>query len=660
MTSNSPPPIATAAAQLRELHEQSRFEEAEQLARALMQQYPREPFFPNALGNIQKQLQDIDGAAESYDAALQIDPDFQAAWVNAGHIAIVRLQYARALECFEKARELQPDSPDAWFGQARAQQLCGDTAAAERDYRKALELKPDLELAWNNLGCLYQDTLQLQESEDCLRRALALKPDHPEALLNLAVTLGRRGNYLGAELSCREALALNPDNYSNHNNLGKILADCGRLEEALSCYLTAMQLAPDKLSVHSNMLFTLHYLSDGNPEELYQEARHFGAAAARQADHVYDSWPAAVNGPRLRVGFVSGDLINHPVGYFLESVVRHLDPERIELLAFPTRSRTDELTERLRPYFSAWHPLTALEDAEAATLIRDCGVHILVDLSGHTGHNRLPLFARKPAPVQVSWLGYFASTGLDAMDYVLTDPTGVPPGKQRYFCERIEYLPKTRLCFTPPDVDLVPNALPALSNGRLTFACFQKLSKITDAVIALWAAVMTALPHSRLLLQTQALNDRTVADALGARLQKAGIARDRFRLLGVVGRNTYLQQYHAIDFLLDTFPYPGGTTTSEALWMGVPTLTLAGDSMLARQGASLLEAAGLSDWIAWSPEAYVKKAIDFGTNLPALAGLRSRLRNQLLESPLCDAPHFARDLEKAFFRMWERHPQGHH
>jgi hypothetical protein len=281
------------------------------------------------------------------------------------------------------------------------------------------------------------------------------------------------------------------------------------------------------------------------------------------------------------------------------------------------------------------------------------GLHVLVDLSGHTKNNRLPVFAWKPAPVQVSWLGYFATTGVAEMDYLLADETGVPESHREDFTETIWYMPDTRLCFTPPEYDLPISLLPALGNGYLTFGCFQNLAKLGDEVLSAWGEILTALPSARLRLQSKQLDNPTVQAALRLRLHQYGIDPSRVAMHGSTSRETYLSAHAEVDVILDTFPYTGGTTTSEALWMGVPTVTLAGDTLLSRQGASLLAAAGLEDWIATSEAGYVAKAIALAADLPRLARLRAGLRTQALASPLFDAPRFARNLEAALWGMWQ-------
>jgi len=294
-----------------------------------------------------------------------------------------------------------------------------------------------------------------------------------------------------------------------------------------------------------------------------------------------------------------------------------------------------------------------LSDERLAHKIREDRIDILIDHSGHTAHNRLPMFAWKPAPVHVSWLGYFATTGVAAMDYLIADPWTLPESEEANFTEKIWRLPQTRLCFTAPDVDLPVPPLPALENGTITFGCFNNLTKMNDSVVALWARILTAVPRSRLFLKAKQLGEASVKQSIVERFAGHGIHSERLTLEGRSPRPEYLAAYQRVDIGLDPFPFPGGTTTAESLWMGVPVLTLAGERFLARQGVGLLMNAGLPDWIAADPEDYVARAVSHAGELHRLAALRSGLRAQVLASPIFDAPRFARHFEAALRGMWQ-------
>ncbi len=515
---------------------------------------------------------------------------------------------------------------------------------------------PNAGFVWKLLGeSLY---LQGKDALHALQRTTELLPDDADAFSNLGVILTDLGLYNQAVSICRRVLQLKPGYVRALNNLGNALIHLGQLDDAVASYRSATEIQPDYVRAQSNLLFTLNYTSGYNPSYCLAEALRYGRTVSQKATQKFSSWQCARHPQRLRVGMVTGNLNSHPVGFFLEGLLAHLDQSRVELIAYPTNLDFDELTERIKPCFSAWRLLHGLNDEAAARLIHADGVHVLLDLSGHTAKSRLPIFGWKPAPVQVSWLGYFATTGVAEMDYLLADKVGVPDTQRGNFSETVWYLPDTRLCFTAPKADVPLASLPALKNGYITFGCFQNLPKVGEKVLEAWAHILKALPGAKLRWQCKQLADPTVADRLMEHFRRLGIERDRLMLHGVTSREAYLAVHAEVDVVLDTFPYPGGTTTCEALWMGVPTLTLAGDSLLSRQGASLLTAAGLEDWVAASVDDYIDKAIKLAGDLPGLAALRAGLRSQVIMSPLFDSKRFARNLEAALWDMWQMHING--
>ena len=368
----------------------------------------------------------------------------------------------------------------------------------------------------------------------------------------------------------------------------------------------------------------------------------------------FTSWERnAPNEPFLQVGLVSGDFCLHPVGFFLESVIAYLDSEKIQLHAFSNRTSGDPLQTSLKSRVSTWTSIVGLSDESAAKLIHDARLDLLIDLSGHTGKNRLSLFAWRPAPVQATWLGYWASTGVAEIDYILTDRYAVPDKNHNQFSEKVRYLPDTRLCFTPPSAvyDLTCSPSPSVRQRYTTFGCYQPIRKLTPEVLVVWGKIFKQLPTSRFRLQGAGFTDAATRADLLRRLDTAGIPNDQVLFFESTPRLDYLKSHAEVDMILDSFPYPGGTTTCDALWMGVPTVTLAGNTMLSRQGVSLLMCAGLPDWIAHSEEDYVSIAVAKARDITQLNSLRSSLRNRVFKSPLFDAPNFAKHLEVAFHAM---------
>ena len=606
----------------------------------------------------------LDAAIERLAGALALQPDFAAASFALAQALWMQGKAALAAERLRHGLELMPQLAEGHnnLGLLYISLRRYDDAVAS--FRRAIAIKPDLAWAHCNLGNALQAQRRFDAAIESYRRALAIDPRHAESNVNLGNVLKDRGDLDAAVASYREALALRPDNARTHVNLGSALQAQGELDGAIASFRKALSLEPDDADARSGLIFTLNIDPAASPAERLAEARRYGialAARARPPTSAVDSTghTSGLSGS-LRVGLVSGDLRTHPVGFFVEGMLEHLDPTRVELFAYPTIPHEDELTARIRPRFSAWASLVDLGDEAAAARIRADGIHVLIDLSGHTAHNRLPVFAWRPAPVQATWLGYFATTGVPAIDYVLADRVSVPETQRDRFTETVWYLPDSRFCFTPPasagQREAAP--LPALRGGGITFGCFQNLLKLNDAVLAAWGRVLGGLPQARLRVQNASMGFAAARAHLLDRLGRAGIESSRVTLTGQLPRDEYLLAHAEVDLILDTFPYCGATTTCEALWMGVPTLTLAGDTLVSRQGASLLACAGLEEWIATDESDYVVRAVALASDRDRLAELRSGLRARLLASPLLDAPRFARNLEIALHGMWERKTSG--
>lgn len=599
----------------------------------------------------------LDDAVKCYRQAVDLNPDYAEGFLNLGFVLKEQKLYAEAEGCLKRAILLNPKLEDAYYLLGGVLQERGNLAGAAENYKKALELKPDFEVVYGDLCRVLFDSGQTESAKRVIKQGLSLNPESAEFHFFLG-NLYVHEKKLEQAISCyQKALMIRPDDAGIYNNLGSAFIDMGRVDEAIEHYQKALALNPDAIDAESSLLFIQSFSARWSPAQYLAEARRYGSKVLALA-HPYARWRTRQDDADiqpLRVGLVSGDLKSHPVGFFLENILAHLDPARVELVAYPTQVQEDDLTARIRPRFSAWNTIAGLSDEAAAQKIHSDGIHILVDLAGHTTHNRLPVFAWKPAPVQVSWLGYFASTGVPGMDYVLADPVSVPESHREQFTESVWYLPDTRLCFTPPVAfaRLVPAPPPAVNNGFIIFGCFQNVRKINDAVLALWGKIFHLLPQARLRLQNKQMNCPSTREHLMQRLAQAGIGQERVIMEGPVSREDYLAAHAKVDIILDTFPYPGGTTTCEALWMGVPTLTLAGDTMLARQGASLLTCAGLEEWVANNEEDYVALALAHASDINRLAQLRSGLRQQVLASPLFDAPRFARHLEDALQGMWQ-------
>ncbi|WP_254774920.1 tetratricopeptide repeat protein [Polaromonas sp. YR568] len=564
-------------------------------------------------------------------------------------------QIDRALHCYDLAIHLMPELARAHFHRGNILLDRGDAATALEAYEKAKVLKPDSAALHYNMGNALLRLGRVEAGIAACRQAISLKPEFVDAHVTLGLSLEELGKHQDAMACYRSALEIDPHSAAAHVNLGSILTIFGRPTEALASFRTALKIDPFFFVAHSNLLLVQNFLDDSFERTRLIDAKRYGDLVTQQA-RAYTSWPNSPDPARcLRVGFVSADLRAHPVGYFLEAAIAALASRtagQVVLFAYATLPGSDEITDRIRSHFHTWNEVSGLTDEALARRIRTDGIDILIDLSGHAASNRLSMFAWKPAPVQVSWLGYFATTGVPAIDYFIADAWSLPASEESNFTETIWRLPETRLCFTPPAPGLQVGPLPAISRGYLTFGCFNNLTKMNDAVVALWARILTAVPNSRLFLMAPQLSQLSMQQSVIERFSAHGIGAEYLKLSGSVPRAEYLKSYNEVDIALDPFPYTGGTTTVEALWMGVPTLTMAGKSLLSRQGVGLMMNAALPDWVVPTPEDYVHRAISHANDLRQLATLRAGLRQQVQASPIFDAPRFAGHFEAVLRGMW--------
>lgn len=635
------------------LQDMGRPVEAELSYRQAVSADPRNVSAHCNLGTTLQDLGRLSEAEASFRRVLQLEPHLAEAHYNLGNTLKKMGRLIEAEACYRRALRIKPGYVNAQGNLGVILQGMGRLDEAETILRQALKTRPDFVQAYSNLGSTLHDMGRLKEALEVYEQALSIKPDFAEIHSNLGNTLHDMGRLTEAETAYRRALELKPDFLQAYSNLGTTLQDMGRLDEAMVYFRRALDINPNYIKARSNLLFMLNHSLGHSPEDCLAEARQYGQIVSNLVTSRYTHWSTERQPARLRIGFVSADFRNHPVGYFLESVLGHLALADAELIAYPTFSKSDELTARIKPLFSAWKPLCGLSDEAAARLIHEDGVHVLIDLSGHTQHSRLPLFSWKPAPVQAGWLGYFATTGVAEIDYIIGDRYVSPEKEAGHFTEKIWQLPDCYWCFSEPKFDISVSALPALSNGYITFGCFNNLTKMNDAVVAVWARILSAVPGSKLFLKYSQLNDEVICQHTLQRFASQGIGGERLILEGISPRAEYFACYHRVDIALDPFPYPGGTTTIEGLWMGVPVITKRGDRFLSHAGETIVHNAGLSDWVASDEEDYVAMAVSYASDLGRLSELRSALRGQVLASPIFDAMRFAGNFEQAMRGMWK-------
>jgi predicted O-linked N-acetylglucosamine transferase (SPINDLY family) len=500
------------------------------------------------------------------------------------------------------------------------------------------------------LGNALSDADRGDEAIEMLKGVVARFPGAAVAHAGLGLALIARRRYGEATAELERAAALAPGDASIRNNLGICRWAAGDVEDAVRSFRSALDLDPDDALARSNLLMDLNYLPRLSRSEVYAEHRAAGARieseyAAKRPQHANPRDPDR----RLRIGYVSGDFCEHAVSFFTAPVLEHHDKDRFEISAFSTGGGEDAVTRRFREYADHWISLRGISDDRAAARLRELGIDILVDLSGHTALNRLKLFARKPAPVQAHWLGYFNTTGMESIDYRITDARLDPPGPEdRYYTERLVRLPLV-CAFEPSPSSPEIRPLPCLKERTFTFACLNRTAKVTAEVVETWADILRRVPDS--VLQLGPADERSRADIL-ERFARRGIAASRVRFTPKLALEPYLALHGGIDMALDPFPYNGGATSCHSLWMGVPFVALRGDRYMARMGADLLASIGLQDLVAEDTSRYVDIAVDFAARREDLAELRRSLRTRMLESPLGRVDEFTRSLEAAYRAMW--------
>jgi protein O-GlcNAc transferase len=518
---------------------------------------------------------------------------------------------------------------------------------------EAARLAPNDAAVRLNLGVTLLELARYADAEVQFRRALALEPSRPEAHNILGNALFSQGRLANAEECFRQAVTLKSDYAPAHDNLGRLYRAQGRMAEAVASYRKALSLQP-RPGTHSNLLMALNYLSGISPAEIFAEHQRW---AARYAEPLTMSAPPLAHDPlpgrRIRVGYVSPDFSNHAVAYFFEPVLTAHDRAHFEIFCYANVPVPDAATARLRAKAEHWRDIAPLSDEQATAMIRDDRLDILVDLAGHTARNRLLVFARRAARRQLTWIGYPNTTGLSAMDFRLTDAISDPIGRtEDLHSEKLVRFPGPFSVYQPPADAPEVSPLPAIGRGGVTFGCFNNFAKVTPQAIALWAKLLVSVPTSRLFLKSRGLDDAATAARIREAFAQNGISGDRIELDGrELSVPTHLALYHRVDAALDTFPYNGTTTTCEALWMGVPLITFAGETHVARVGASLLTHLGAADWIARTPDDYLVVAQRLVADLSVLARIRDGLRERMRMSPLCDAVTFTRTLEAKYAEL---------
>jgi predicted O-linked N-acetylglucosamine transferase (SPINDLY family) len=591
-----------------------KYDAAVDLVKQALAARPGEPIYLCNLGKFLGDLGREEEAIAAYNEALRIKPGLAEAHNNLGNLLKGRGRIAAAIECYQRALAGRPGYPEAIFNWGNALAQMGKFADAEAKYREAL----------------------------------ALRPHYPAALNGLANALTFQGRYEEAAAACRQALQLQPDFSEACGNLGNALRDLRDFPGAIAAYRQAITLNPRDTIAYSNLLLAMNYDPASTRESLFMEARNWrdSHTAALEAVTTRHNHPPLA-GRRIRIGYVSPDFRSHPVAVFLEGLLRHHDRGAFEIVCYSDVQQEDAVTRRLQAYADTWRQCASLGDAALAEVVHRDQIDVLMDLSMHSAYHRLLVFARRPAPVQGTWLAYPGTTGLSAIDFRITDDFLDPPeGDTSSYSEDSERI-TSFWCYAPNEEAGRVTELPAIAKGHVTFGCLNNFCKISDAALETWAELLGRIPSAHLLLHARSPEQRR---RVVQKLTAAGIATDRIEFLGRVPLRSYFDAYGKIDIALDSFPCAGGTTSCDALYMGVPVVSLAGETAISRGGASILSNARHPEWIARTREEYVSIAAGLAQDAGTLARIRGALRLELESSPLMNGERFARDMETVYTR----------
>lgn len=642
----------------------------------------------NVWGVALKRQQRIDGAIEKFERAIACDPASAAAYTNLGNAFVARGDLSRALDAHRRATLLQPESIAALNSLGTTCIRLGMLDDARQSLEAALRLRPDYVEALNNLGVVFQKQGRLVEAHGCFSRALEIEPESAHAWVNRAAALNEENDFRRAIECCRRALEITPEFPEAYLNLGLAFKDIGMPLQALKYFEAAVRLRPDygaayngianacrdqgqyvlaekffrealrcdpaDHEVHSNLLFIMSHHVLMPPAELLDAHREWAAihCAPGRAQRYTHNREAAHDGRRLRIGYVSPDFRRHAVSFFLEPLIAAHDRSQFEIFCYAEIGHADDVTARFKSFADGWRDTMGMSDAQLAQIIHDDRIDILVDLAGHTAGNRLKAFAYKPAPVQATYLGYCATTGLEEIDYWITDDVIHPADTPELAVETIVRLPRCWVVYRPP-VGAPDVQVPA--RDHVVFGCFNDRSKITEEAVAAWSRILQRVPESRLVLKARQYGDPDIRAELTGLFMRCGVeaARIEFRALSLPAE--YMASYHDVDIALDPFPRHGGVTTADAVWMGVPVITLIGERFIERHAASLLTAIGASEWIADTVERYIDSAVALALDASGRRATRATQRQRVLASPLVDGHGLARAIEALYRAMWRRY-----
>jgi protein O-GlcNAc transferase len=660
------------------------------LIRRAMTANPTRSDYAFNLGTVYAKLGKTDEAIRAFERALSQRTDFVEAALNLSSLLVPAGRAPEAIDVCKKALAHGRMTVDLTYNLGVAHQANRQLEESVAAYREVLKLMPSHTMAWNNLGVSLQHLKRTDEAEQVYRQLISLSPQAAHAHVNLgeilrlqgkheqAVSEARRGveldptlreGYYNLGLALRAAddldgaidaycksVAMFPDHAESYNNMGNALKDMGRVSEAIDAYRQAVSIRGDQPDSDSNWMLAMHYSQDYDLPAIVEELKKWNqrrAVPLRGQIQVHDNNRDRER--RLRIGYVSADFRYHACSFFLDPLLRNHDHKAFEIFLYSELNHGDWMTQKFQSYADHWRVTSGRTDEEVAETIRRDGIDILIDTKLHCAENRLMVFAHKPAPIQVSWLGYPGSSGLETMDYRVSDENLEPGGNVYPFAERPIHIPDCFWSYSPLAADPQVNPLPALTAGHIAFGSLNNFCKNSDLTLKLWASALKAVANSKLLVLAPKGSARA---RFLEKMDRLGIEAARVEFLNHSQRDQYLKFYHRIDICLDTLPYNGHTTSLDALWMGVPVITLAGGTPPGRVGVTHARNLNMPQLVAGSEEDFAKVAAKLAADLPALDRIRQSLRTQMENSPLMDGAGFAKKMEQAYQRVWAKWCEG--
>ncbi len=630
------------------------FSQAVTLITRAIKQQPKRPDLYSNLGSALRGLLDFPAAITAFNKALSYQPDHFESLFNLANTYFDNNDLAKAVQTFEKAISLQPKFSASHELLSRVYSRMDNHSTALSSLEKALSLAPKQSNLYLLKGDLLQKTKQILQAIDAYNMAISLEPSNAKAHNNLGNALVLTNRLHDSISSYQKAIEHDPELNQAYVNLSWVFKEHGMLDQDIECLTTYLTLNPHSAQTHSDLLFSMNYHPAYSPEEHLTAARQWWKQHAPHEDMRYTHSPSTPTNRKLTVGFLSPDFRKHPVGTFILPLLTSLTGKYIQINCYAemTNTQHDSVTENILKHTENWFSTHGTSAKQAAEKIYNDQVDILIDLAGHSAGNRLDIMALKPAPVQISWLGYVNTTGLPVIDYRITDQIADPLGAEKLYSEQLIRLPNSFFCFAPSDQSPEVQELPAKVYGNITFGSLNNIAKISEEVIKLWAEIIVKVKESKLIMVGRQFNDPFIKNRYLALFSKFGVTPERIDLLSELPMAEYLELYNKIDIALDPFPHNGHTITCHTLWMGVPVIVLAGQRYAARMGASVLQQIGLPDLIATSQNDYVQCAVNLAANLENLAGIRRELRSKFKRSKLYDKEQFAADFIETMNLAW--------